>query len=195
MWHPIITWGAIKDWDFKTPYDKKPMFYEGVDDATEAKLMKVSDEILTIVRNLESNYKLHLQGVLHCKDWIVKAYGEDIADKTNLGTMIRTNKGYLGLTHPMTETADGKFLPNFNARYLNEDIPDGLAVTKGVAELCGLPTPEIDEVIRFACKATGKKFLAEDGKIAGAPDLHLTRSPQALGITSIEDLIKRLNYH
>ncbi len=193
--HPVIMWGAFKDWDFKTPFDEKPLFYEGVDDPTGEKLTKVQDEILDIARYLEVNHKLHLKGMMSFKDFFLECYEDSIADKSTMGSMIRTNKGYKGLTHPMIETPDGKFLPNFKSRYLYEEVPEGLAVTKGIAELCGLQTPEIDELMKFASKATGLQFLAEDGRLAGAPDLAMTRSPQALGISSIEDLIKSLNYH
>ena len=109
-------------------------------------------------------------------------------------------------------------MPNFNHRYLTEDIPYGLVVTRfrtihryacqymtlkktfflytcrGIAELCGIDTPNLDEVLAFTSKAIGKKFLTSDGKVAGAPDVGMTRSPQAFGINSIEELIKKLNY-
>ena len=35
------------------------------------------------------------------------------------------------------------FMPNFRYRYFSEDIPVGLMVTRGVAELAGVPTVSI----------------------------------------------------
>ena len=46
----------------------------------------------------------------------------------------------------MTETEDGKFVPNFKFRYLWEDIPFGMAVIKGIATIAGVQTPNIDKV-------------------------------------------------
>ncbi len=53
---------------------------------------------------------------------------------------------FQGLTHPMVETDDGKFVPNFKFRYLFEDIPFGLAVIKGIGDLAEVKTPHIDKV-------------------------------------------------
>ena len=38
------------------------------------------------------------------------------------------------------------WVPNFGYRYLAEDIPFGLCVTKGLAQLAGVETPETDTV-------------------------------------------------
>ena len=51
-----------------------------------------------------------------------------------------------GLTHPMKETEDGKFVPDFKFRYLWEDIPFGMAVIRGIGTVAGVPTPNIDKV-------------------------------------------------
>jgi hypothetical protein len=101
-------------------------------------------------------------------------------------------QGYRGLRHPMEKRNDGKLMPNFNFRYLTEDLPMGQLVTRGVAELCGVETPKMDEVIKFGEKAMGVQWLKE-GKLAGK-DVSGTRSPQAYGINTIEDLLTKQNY-
>ena len=53
----------------------------------------------------------------------------------------------------MLVTASGPrvfYRPDYKYRYLSEDIPCGLCVCKGVAELLGVPTPEMDLVIAWA---------------------------------------------
>jgi len=73
---------------------------------------------------------LHLDALHHVSEWMIRSYGDDIGDKTNIYTMLRTNKGYRGLTHPMIEVeVDGqkKFKPNFKYRYFTEDIPVSIA--------------------------------------------------------------------
>ena len=45
----------------------------------------------------------------------------------------------------LTPQASGKLVPNFQARYLVEDIPYGLVAIRGVGELLGVPTPTIDK--------------------------------------------------
>ncbi len=190
--HPCITWGRYRDWDFITPYEEPPLFYGGVDETTGVMLWKVSDEILEVKGILEFKYKLDLTGLRHIKNWMLRSYSEDIGDTSSFHRMINTNKGYQGLVHPMIKTDEGKYIPNFGYRYMTEDIPVGLVVTRGIAELCGVQTPSMDKVIKFGEKVMNKKFL-EGGKVAG-PDIAMTRSPQAFGIKTIEEFIDKMRY-
>ena len=190
--HPCITWGRYRDWDFITPFNEPPLFYGGVDEETGVMLWKVSDEILELKGILEFKYKLDLTGLRHIKNWMLRSYSEDIADTSSFHRMINTNKGYQGLVHPMIKTDEGKYIPNFGYRYMTEDIPVGLVVTRGIAELCGVETPSMDKVIKFGEKVMNKKFL-EGGKVAG-PDINMTRSPQAFGIKTIEEFIDKMRY-
>ncbi len=190
--HPAITWGQYRSWDFVTPFDKPPMFYEGVDETAGNMLWKVSDEILELKGLLEFKYKLDLTGLRHIKNWLLRSYSDNIGDQSSFHRMINTNKGYQGLVHPMLETGDGKFMPNFGYRYMTEDIPVGLVVTRGIAELAGIKTPNMDTVINFGEKVLNKKFL-QDGKVAG-PDIGMTRSPQAYGIKTIDEFLEKLRY-
>ena len=89
---------------------------------------------------LEDLNKLDLEDVHHVSEWMLRSYGADLGDKTSIYTMLNTNKGYRGLTHPtVTKEIDGKtkFFPNFKYRYFTEDLPCGLIVTRGIAELAG----------------------------------------------------------
>ena len=151
VWHPTISYGFYRNKDITEPFDEPPLFYYGADEYTGDKLSKVSDEVLEIKKVLLEKYPgLSLDGLHHVKHWMLTSYGDDIGDKTSIYTMLRTNKGYNGLTHPMREVEmDGKtkYLPNFRYRYFTEDIPMGLVVTRGIAELAGVATPHMDEVI------------------------------------------------
>lgn len=46
--HPTITYGALRDWDYKTGFPELLKYYEGVDDFTADMLTKVSNEVLAI---------------------------------------------------------------------------------------------------------------------------------------------------
>lgn len=76
-------------------------------------------------------------------------------------------------------------MPDFQARYLSEDVPYGLVVTRGYAELLGVPTPMMDQVITWAQEKLGKEYLV-NGKLSGA-DIHNTRAPQRYGAKTIEE--------
>jgi len=97
------------------------------------------------------------------------------------------NDGYKGFRCPMKEV-EGGFAPDFKNRYFTEDFPEGFAMYKGIADLAGVDTPVIDEIFSFFQTFMGKEYI-KDGKLAGA-DVKETKSPQAFGITTLEELLK-----
>jgi hypothetical protein len=195
VWHPTISYSHYRNWDGQ-PMDEQPLFYYGADEYTGEKLDKVSNEVLNLRATLEEKYPgIDLSGLHHVRDWMLMSYGDDIGDKTSIYTMLITNKGYRGLTHPTVEVdADGttKFMPNFKYRYFSEDIPMGLCVTRGIAELAGVPTPNMDDVIMWCQSVMDKEFLV-DGKFIGK-DIPSTRSPQAYGFSDLDTFMKSNNY-
>ena len=88
----------------------------------------------------------------------------------------------------MKQTEDGKFLPDYRYRYLMEDIPFGLVVTKGLGLLAGVPTPETDRVLTWCQKQIGKQFIV--GTELKGRDVPSSRAPQAYGFNSLDDLMK-----
>eukprot|EP00957_Ditylum_brightwellii_P144690 11022420-Ditylum_brightwellii.AAC.1 len=190
VWHPTISYGFYKNHDVPPEgFDEPPLFYQGADEYTGQKLDKVSNEVLELKRVLEERYPgLDLKDVRHVSEWMIRSYGDDIGDKSSIHKMLLTNKGYRGLTHPMVEKeiAGGgkKYFPNFKYRYFTEDIPCGLIVTRGIAELAGVAMPNMDDVIMWCQEAMGKELLI-DGKVAGK-DLDITRAPQHYGFTDLD---------
>lgn len=83
-------------------------------------------------------------------------------------------------------------MPNFKYRYFTEDLPCGLIVTRGIAELAEVPTPHMDDVILWCQKVMGKEFL-KDGKLCGA-DMKSTRAPQNYGYKDLDSLMKANRY-
>ena len=66
----------------------------------------------------------------------------------------------------MIEVTPGQFIPNFQYRYLTEDVPYGLVVTRALGELINVKTPTIDEVISWAQHVMDKVYLI-DGRLCG----------------------------
>jgi hypothetical protein len=79
------------------------------------------------------------------------------------------------------EVAPGQFVPDFGARYLTEDVPFGLAVSRAFAALAGVETPAMDRVIAWAGECLDHDFLGRDAA--------QTRIPQNYGLDSLEQLI------
>jgi len=91
----------------------------------------------------------------------------------------------------MHKTVEG-YVPDFQARYLSEDVPFNLLVTRGMAELAKVKTPMIDQVLTWAQERLGKEYLV-DGQLCGK-DLSDTRTPQRYGFNDLDEIIHEMNY-
>lgn len=185
--HPPILWGQWKDWDQK-PVAEKPLFYQGLNKEAADMLDRCSKELLETAAVIQTRAPhLNMSGVIHILDWYKKAYPEDIDDWSSLQAAMQCCKSYRGLTHAMKEV-EGGFVPDWTYRYLSEDLPFGFCVNKGIAELCGVDTPALDEVIKWGQEKMGKEFIV--GTSLSGKDVGSTRAPQNYGIKSFEDLVK-----
>lgn len=179
-------WGP-ESWDGK-PKDEKPLFYQGVDDFTEQVLVGMTDEVQAVARKMEKEVAgLDLTDACTLKQWYMECYDGQMSDTSTLKGCMNTNTAYTGLTHPCKEE-DGKFMPDLKYRYIAEDVPTGLCFSKGLAELCEVPTPYLDKVVTWAQSCLGKEFLV-DGKMQGK-DIAETRAPQGVGVKTLNEFIE-----
>lgn len=184
--HPPIMYGRWKDWD-GGEVEEPPLFFQGVDEDTANLLGKMSDEVVATSKRIMAEYpQVDLSQVIPMYEWDVAHYGNQIGDKRNLMTALRTNALYQGRTHPMIQTESGRYVPDFNHRFLLEDIPC-LAVVRGIAEIAGVETPNIDTVLSWGQDKLGKEYLV--GSSLTGRDVPSTRCPQSYGFTHIEELL------
>jgi len=178
--HPGIMYAHFAAWD-GTPFltDDVPLFYHGLSQEGARVLAGLSDEVQAIRARLEP--ALDLSAVRPLKAWLYRSYGDAIADPSTLRSAFVTNRAYAGLKAPVREVSPGQFVPDFRARYLAEDVPFGLAVSRAVAEMAGLETPKVDEVMGWAGAQLGKDYLGRDADEA--------RIPQKYGLHDLEALI------
>ena len=185
--HPPIMYGRWKDWNgeaLKCP----PLFYQDIDEETAELLGRISEEVVATSKSIMAQYpQVDLSQVIPMYDWDIGCYGKDIKDKTNLMTALRTNSGYAGITHPMIRTENGEYVPDFNHRFLAEDVPFGLVVIRGIAEIAGTPTPCMDRVLAWCQDKLGKQYLV--GSSLTGKDLSSTRCPQRYGFTTMADVL------
>jgi len=185
--HTAIMYGRWKDWDGEA-LEHPPLFYHGVDEATAELLGKVSEEVVETGKRIMAKYpQADLSQVIPMYDWDICCYGECIKDKTNLLTALRTNSSYEGITHPMVRIEDGRYVPDFNHRFLTEDVPFGLVVIRSIAEIAGVPTPYIDAVLRWCQEKMGKEYLV--GSRLNGKDLASTRCAQRYGFTTMSEIL------
>lgn len=187
--HPGIIYGIFKGKEkVKYQKDEIPLFYQGVTKEISETLKMMSDEILVLIKEIRNIDKsINLNHVLGLKDWLIYSYKESIEDKSTLQSCFVTNRAYQGLCAPMKKIDNDYFLPNFQARYLTEDVPYGLVVTKAIAQLAKVDMPVIDEVILTASKWMGKEYIK--GSYLEGKDIKDTRIPQNYGINNLENII------
>lgn len=180
--HPGIMYGLFHRWNgVPFPCEQAPLFYGGVDESTAEVLQALSDEMQHLCRTFARlDPALDLRCVEPLEQWIRRTYAGQIDDPTSLHSAFRTNRAYAGLQAPVQRLGDGQCIPDFTHRYLSEDIPFGLLVSKGLAELAGVVTPVMDRVIEWAQERLGRVYLVE-GRVAG-PDVVHSRAPQRFGI-------------
>jgi len=145
--------------------------------------------------------ELHLKGGAICKQfpsagepnqvpaikpYIESIYEGQIADTSTLAKCFNTNDGFKGFKCPMKEEGGG-WVPDFANRYFTEDIPEGLCMYKGIADLAGVKTPVIDEILAFFQPFMGKEYL-KGGTLSGA-NVSETKSPQRYGKFTLKDLL------
>ena len=189
--HPGIMYGLFHDWTGES-YERPRLFYQGVDASIAETLQQMSDEVQVVRRALEAHYpELDLSAVRPLGEWLQRSYRRSIEDSRTLQSSFTTNRSYAGLPAPMQQR-DGGFIPDFHSRYLSEDVPFGLLVTRGIAELAGIVTPVVDSVLTWAQKRLDREYLV-DGKLQGT-DIFNTRSPQRYGYVSLDQFMLEMRY-
>ena len=187
--HPGLLYGFFSTWNGRRYADDSiPHFYRDVTDDMGAFVGELSDEIVAVARRIEtgSGGVLDLSGVLPVHEWLKLSYPTQTKDLSTIATSFRTGP----LQHrkaPMREVAPGAFVPNFDYRYLTEDVPFGLAVVKAIAEIAGVETPATDAVITWAQAKMGKRYLV-GGRLAGSDAAELP-IPHGANISTLTHLI------
>lgn len=187
--HPGIMFGIVHQYrEREFTAEEIPFFYQGVGDSTARILAGLSGEIQMLKDFLVARTQLRLSHVLPLKEWMIQSYGESIGDKSSLKAVFNSNRVYQGLKAPVVEGERGYYVLDKNTRYVQEDLPFGLLVSKGLALLCGLDTPVMDEVITLLQNWMGKEYLLQ-GELQGR-DIREARIPQNYGITSLADFLE-----
>jgi len=166
-----------------------PMLYAEASDETGEIVEELSNEAIAIARRIEAESAGALDllpAVLPIHEWLRSVYGHVTADTSTVATCFRTGP-IQARKAPMIQSRTGRFVPNFDYRYLSEDVPFGLVATRALAEIAEVPTPTIDEVIMWAQGALREQYLV-DGELRGA-DARKLPIPQNYGISTLSDLI------
>jgi hypothetical protein len=186
--HPGIMYGLGRGKEGVTfTQAETPLFYQGVDQPTADLLQAMSDEVQALVQQLSVHLpNVDPQEIVSIHTWLLRAYPGQIDDGSTLRRAFNTNRAYSGLKMPTRTVGPNSFVIDYQDRYLAEDVPFGLVVLKGIAELAGVSMPTLDQVIDWAQTRLNRQYLI-DGTLCGA-DLAATRAPQRYGLQTLGEL-------
>lgn len=187
--HPSRLFTLLSSWEEGKVLDENPLFYEDFTPEGAKYMDETNKELIEIGKNLTA--KGVPVDIPHIFDWLA-CYVYDEPKESTLQRFFQTNDAYKGFRCPLIPAPGGQgFVPDFTNRYFTEDIPCGLCLYKGLADIAQVETPKMDEIITY-CQKYMKKEYVVDGKLMGK-DVGETSAPQRFGIRTIDDL-KKLYY-
>jgi hypothetical protein len=187
--HCGIMYGLFSKWTGE-PYREAeiPHFYADVSDDMGAFIEGLSAEIVTVARKIEADSmgRLDLSGVLSIHEWLKISYPTQTKDLGTVASSFRTGP-IQARKAPVIEIGPDQFAPNFKYRYLSEDVPYGIAVSKAMAELAGIATPSLDAILRWAEDKLDVRYF--EGDKLGTVDTRSLPFPQNYRVLSLADLV------
>lgn len=190
--HPMHCYTLLKNYKMGDTFDKNPLFYETMSVEDDHWMEAVSSEVQKIAAVLRRKTSIHCHPETIYESECLRGYW---APEMSPSEVFRTSPAYKNFTYPFMVIPNPpgtpvntpvKYAPNFASRYFTEDIPYGLCVWKGLADICGVKAPSITRLIEWAQPFMGKEYIV-DGKLAGK-DVAGTSAPQRYGIFSIDQL-------
>jgi hypothetical protein len=152
---PTIMYGQWRDWD-GNPVEETPLFFHGVSTETVELLSSISEEVVSISRVIMSQAPgVDLTNVMHIYNWYLATFENDISDKTELMTALKTNKAYDDLRHPCIKMGKSNLLLALGPFYSNE----GLTIVRVGARSCRVDH-SLDQALRhiITCPRMNKQY-------------------------------------
>jgi predicted dinucleotide-binding enzyme len=187
--HPGLMYGHFRSWSGERyDHESVPLLYAAATDQMGEIVERMSREAIAVAHALKARTEgaLRLDRVQSVHDWLRTSYADVTADPSTVATCFRTGP-IQARRATMIEVAPGELIPNFQYRYLMEDVPYGLVITRALADIAGVETPMINEVIAWAQGVTNKVYLVDE-RLEG-PDLGDLPTPQNHGVFSLDDLV------
>jgi len=187
--HPGLMYGLFGKWSGERfSKDGVPYFYRDTTDEAGAFIEELSADVCAVAKQIESKSggSLDLSGVWPLLKWLQHTYPTQTEDTSTVATCFRTGP-LQARKAPAKEVAPESFAPDFHYRYMTEDVPFGLVVTKGFAQLAGIGTPAIDAVLRWAQRKLNTRYI-RSGKL-DMQGVHTLPVPQNYGFDSLDALV------
>ena len=130
-------------------YPSNIYFYDDWNDESSRVMLKLDSEVQKLCKCLD---KLDLSSVRSLREHYESYSVESMTYK------LSHIKAFKGILSPMKKTAEG-WIPDFENRYFSCDFEYGLEILHNFAQICGLNTPMMDEVMDWYRAVTKKNAL------------------------------------
>uniref|UniRef100_A0A7S1I9B2 Opine dehydrogenase domain-containing protein n=1 Tax=Eutreptiella gymnastica TaxID=73025 RepID=A0A7S1I9B2_9EUGL len=184
--HPQRVFRICQPWRPGNYLPENPLFYEAMDEGSAGLMDAVNTELQMIAEKIKELSGVDLE-IPHIKDFLGWVYEDDKPDLTSTKTFFATCSAYKGFRSPLKQVEGKGWVPDFENRYFTEDIPLGLCIYKGIADIVGEKTPAMDMVMYWAQAGMGKEYIV-NGKLTGK-DVASSNAPQRFGVTTLDQLL------
>jgi len=113
---------------------------------------------------------------------VIENYQDQVKDKTNAATCVKSNTAFGKHNIPYTVLDDGKVVPTLKHKFFETDLPFGLITFKDIANMVGVETPLIDAIIKWNQTLIKKDYVQDDMSLRGA-DIGECIVPSRMGYT------------
>lgn len=138
----------FRNWTEGVAYPRNILFYEAWDDESSQLLIDCDEELQALCRVIEKRSGLDLSGVLSLTEYYESPDARSMTEK------ISHIPAFRGLTSPMREVANGRWVPDFSSRYFVADFEIGLRSIIDVADTFAVEVPKMRSVIGWYEKAS-----------------------------------------
>lgn len=149
--NPILHTARIRTmfeaWEPGKTFDHNILFYQEWDLTSSKRMMACDAEVQTICASLS---EFDLSGVKPLTVHYQSSTPEAMTAK------ISSIPAFKGLTSPM-KRVEGGWVPDFSNRYFRADFAYGLKAIQDIAGLCGVDTPNINEILFWYFDVSGNK--------------------------------------
>lgn len=173
--HPARLYDLFVD---NEEFTQPPLFYQDWTDRASELLVNLDAEVTLIRKSFPSSTVCEAEDIL-------SHYG--VTNFRQLTTKLRSIDSFRGIEAPVNKNLlTNLYTPDYSSRYFTEDIPYGLLDFKALAEILGVQTPVMNQLILWAQKKLGKDYLLSSGR--PGPDFLEGGVPQRFGIKNKRQL-------
>jgi hypothetical protein len=174
--NPILHTCRLYSLQNDSALNNETLFYTHWDKAATKMLIACDKEIQNIISHLPQEFPMYRS---------IEDYYE-VTGPDALRKKICSIEAFKKIKCPLLHNR-GTYRLDVSSRYFQEDVPFGLVVLKSLAELVGVSTPNMDEVLKVLQNLMDKEYIIKQSLVG--VDIKESGSCSNFGVHSLEDII------